>query len=250
MASLPRRCVSRCLFSGLPEAQLIYRAALHVPVCSAFMCQKHPSQFLLCCLMQAVRCAESYCMSVDALLQAGDKIACINANLASQPATASGGTSGYGAGDAGAGASASTGRACAEAGQQALAQQLRLIAAESMYGASGGPACNHWAVALQGQLEPAGQVAALVEAFYQQPEQRAAAALELAQAAATRSCANLRCPNVGSEGREAEGRLNRRCSACRAVRYCCRECSVMDWRAGHKRVCGALAAAVAAAQQS
>ena len=72
------------------------------------------------------------------------------------------------------------------------------------------------------------------------------AALELAQAAATRSCANLRCPNVAGEGREAEGRPNQRCSACRAVRYCCRECSVVDWKAGHKRVCAALAAAVAA----
>ena len=90
-------------------------------------------------------------------------------------------------------------------------------------------------------------MAAPVETYYQQPEQRAAADLELAQAAATRSCANLRCPNVGGEGREAEGRLNQRCSACRAVRYCCRECSVVDWRVGHKRVCGALAAAVVAA---
>ena len=89
-------------------------------------------------------------------------------------------------------------------------------------------------------------MAAPVETYYQQPEQRAAADLELAQAAATRSCANLLCPNVGGEGREAEGRPNQRCSACRAVRYCCRECSVADWRAGHRRVCGALAAAAAA----
>ena len=32
------------------------------------------------------------------------------------------------------------------------------------------------------------------------------------------------------------------CSACRAVWYCGTACSHADWRAGHKRVCKALAA--------
>jgi hypothetical protein len=99
---------------------------------------------------------------------------------------------------------------------------------------------------LQPMLVPAGRVAALVEAYYQQPEQRAAAALELAQAVATRSCAILRCPNVAGQGREAEGRPNQRCSACHVVRYCCRKCNVVDWKAGHKRMCSVLAAVAAA----
>ena len=58
---------------------------------------------------------------------------------------------------------------------------------------------------VQSQLEPARRVAALVEAFYQQPKQQAGAALELAQAAATRACANLRCPNVAGQGRDPSG---------------------------------------------
>ncbi len=36
------------------------------------------------------------------------------------------------------------------------------------------------------------------------------------------------------------------CSACRAVWYCGTACSHADWRAGHRRVCKALATARAA----
>jgi len=43
------------------------------------------------------------------------------------------------------------------------------------------------------QLQPVmSQLAALLEVHWQQPEQQAAGALELARAAATRSCAHLR----------------------------------------------------------
>ena len=139
--------------------------------------------------------------------------------------------------------------ACPQAGQQELAQQLQaaLQVLEQVREAAlpvGIDAANILLAShVTPLLEPAGRLAALVQAFYQQPEQAAAAALELAQAAATLSCANLRCANVAGEGRKAEGRPNQRCSACRAVRYCCRECSVVDWKAGHKRVCAALAAA-------
>ena len=160
-------------------------------------------------------------------------------------------------GDCGSAVEAGAGGSSGPAGsQETLSQQLR-AAQKELKQAQGAMvpgearSWDHLAGLVQRQLEPAARLAALVEAFYQQPEQRAAAALELAQAAATRRCANLRCPNIGGEGREAEGRPNQRCSVCRAVRYCCRECSVVDWRAGHKRVCGALAAAAgAAAQQS
>jgi hypothetical protein len=155
-------------------------------------------------------------------------------------------------------ASGSTGPACTEAVQQLLAAQQELgQALEALPPVEGiGERTMYDAASLvQSQLEPARRVAALVEAFYQQPEQQAAAALELAQAAATRACANLRCPNVAGQGREEEGRLNKnkRCSACQAVRYCCRECSVVDWRAGHRRLCCALAepaAAEAAAEEA
>ena len=158
----------------------------------------------------------------------------------------------------GAGASGSCAPSGPPAGQQqqrGLMQQLQAALLEmerdDAQFFTGDPAGGYhtfdeMAAFMKSQLGPARRVAALVEAYYQLPERQAAAALELALAAATRDCANLRCPNVAGEGREAEGRVNKRCSACRAVRYCCSECSVVDWKAGHRRLCGALAAAAAA----
>ena len=163
-----------------------------------------------------------------------------------------------GCGSCGNGSSASTVPTHPDTGQHALARQqasLRaLMQASARFQRStpveGFSAFELMKATLQPLLESAGRVAALVEAYHQQPEQRAAAALELAQAVATRSCANLRCPNVAGQGREAEGRPNQRCSACRAVRYCCRECNVVDWKAGHRRMCSVLAAAAAAAAEA
>ena len=163
--------------------------------------------------------------------------------------TGRGRSSSGGSSDTASSASGSTPPSGPAAGAQALGQQLEGALQELEQAIAHFDAADidqrsdQMAAPFQFLLKPAGQVAALVEAYYQQPEQRAAAVLELAQAAATRSCANLRCPNVAGQGREAEGRRNQRCSACRAVRYCCRECSVVDWKAGHKRVCAALAAA-------
>ena len=160
-----------------------------------------------------------------------------------------------GCGSCGNGSSASTAPTHPDTGQHALAWQLQaslraLMQAYARFQRStpveGFSAFELMKATLQPMLEPAGRVAALVEAYHQQPEQRAAAAVELAQAVATRSCANLRCPNVAGQGREAEGRPNQRCSACRAVHYCCRECNVVDWKAGHRRMCSVLAAAAAA----
>jgi hypothetical protein len=96
-------------------------------------------------------------------------------------------------------------------------------------------------------LEPAGRVAALVEAVYRQPEQRAMDTLELAQAAATRSCANLRCPNVAGQGREAEGRRNQvqvLSLPCRAILL--PRVQRGRLKAGHRWVCAELGAAAAA----
>ena len=33
------------------------------------------------------------------------------------------------------------------------------------------------------------------------------------------------------------------CAKCKKVRYCCRECQVADWKAGHKQLCLQLEAA-------
>ncbi|KAI3433913.1 hypothetical protein D9Q98_003715 [Chlorella vulgaris] len=75
-------------------------------------------------------------------------------------------------------------------------------------------------------------------------------ALELAQAAATRSCAYLRCANLASEGGPAagQGAGSQRCSKCKVAWYCGTACSHADWRAGHRRVCRALGAAREAAE--
>ena len=69
------------------------------------------------------------------------------------------------------------------------------------------------------------------------PAVLSAARLDLARAAATRNCANLLCPHFGGAGRRGK-----KCTGCRAVRYCCQECNVAGWRAGHKHVCATLAA--------
>ncbi|KAI3433881.1 hypothetical protein D9Q98_003683 [Chlorella vulgaris] len=76
-------------------------------------------------------------------------------------------------------------------------------------------------------------------------------ALELAQAAAARSCAYLRCANLAGEGGPAagQGTGSQRCSKCRVAWYCGTACSHADWRAGHRRVCRALGAARAAEQE-
>jgi hypothetical protein len=77
-------------------------------------------------------------------------------------------------------------------------------------------------------------------------------ALELAQAAATRSCAYLRCANLAGEGGPAarEGLGSQRCSKCKVAWYCGTACSHADWRAGHWRTCKALGPARVAGQES
>ncbi len=76
--------------------------------------------------------------------------------------------------------------------------------------------------------------------------------LELAQVAATRSCAYLRCANLAGKGGSAagQGAGSQRCSKCRAAWYCGTACSHADWRVGHRRVCRALGAARLAEQGS
>lgn len=96
------------------------------------------------------------------------------------------------------------------------------------------------------QLLPAAKrVAEVLLEYWQLPQQAAAAQVELAQAAACRSCSYLRCSNAALHGGPAagEGAGCKRCSACRTARYCGEQCSRADWvRGGHKKACAALAA--------
>jgi len=68
-------------------------------------------------------------------------------------------------------------------------------------------------------VPPAVRLAAALQQYWQMPEQVAAEQLQLAQAAATRSCAYLRCANVGSTSGPAAGRGSggKRCSGCRVA---------------------------------
>ena len=97
---------------------------------------------------------------------------------------------------------------------------------------------QQWLTLLRTCAPRAEAVAALLRQHWaaqaSDPAVLAAARLELARAAATRDCANLRCPHFGRRGKK--------CTGCRAVRYCCQECNVAGWRAGHKHLCAALAA--------
>ncbi|PRW20905.1 hypothetical protein C2E21_8584 [Chlorella sorokiniana] len=109
---------------------------------------------------------------------------------------------------------------------------------------------------LLSRLPAAAKLADLLHEWLQpamQPERHKAARLQLAQAAATRSCAYLHCTNVGGEGGSAAGQGvgSMRCSACRAVWYCSTTCSHADWRqGGHRRVCKALGIARQAAKEA
>ncbi|KAL4421385.1 hypothetical protein ABPG75_010676 [Micractinium tetrahymenae] len=72
----------------------------------------------------------------------------------------------------------------------------------------------------------------------------AAAAVFQAQALAQRPCAHLLCGNPLGGWEDSEVLRGKRCSGCRVVRFCSRECSVAAWP-GHKAACRALAAAAA-----
>lgn len=107
------------------------------------------------------------------------------------------------------------------------------------------PTTDLIAMAFAASLPRWERLAAVLLRQWEQPEQQAADRLALAQAAATRSCANLRCANLGLEGGPGagEGKGCKRCGSCRAVYYCSMACSHADWPGGHRRVCKALGAA-------
>ena len=99
---------------------------------------------------------------------------------------------------------------------------------------------------IQQHILPAAEsLATLLQQLWALPEKVAATRLEAGQVASARSCAYLRCPNLGLEGGPAagEGAGSLKCAACRSVWYCGTACSHADWLAGHKRVCKAMATA-------
>ncbi|KAL4419917.1 hypothetical protein ABPG75_007015 [Micractinium tetrahymenae] len=104
--------------------------------------------------------------------------------------------------------------------------------------------------AIGGMLPALAELGAALQAHWALPEQAQAAALERHGAAATRSCAYLRCANLGGVGAlhrggpaAGQGVGSKRCSACGVSYYCGTACSHADWRAGgHKRACKLLAA--------
>ena len=102
--------------------------------------------------------------------------------------------------------------------------------------------------------EPAGEA-------QKQPEQPAwpppptaeQLAVRRSRALAIRRCANALCPNLSGV---SEAKLPvKRCSGCKAVRYCSVECSRAAWRSEHRLACAVLrresdaAAAAAAAEE-
>ena len=134
---------------------------------------------------------------------------------------------------------------------QQLALLERLEAVQAAYGtarsrvAGGGRNMRQRVRLLQRHFaQPVVAVAAALLDFWGGKEQVAAARLVVAQGATTRSCAFLGCSNLGLEGGPAagQGRGSLKCAGCRAAWYCGEACSHADWRAGHKRICKALAA--------
>ena len=107
----------------------------------------------------------SYMLGMRALLPAADAVlGSIAGSVTGQPASGVGSTGG--GGNTGADASTSTGRACPEAGQQGLVQQLQVVMQQlGQAMAPVLPAEERNAKQLQPLLEPAARLAVLVEAL-------------------------------------------------------------------------------------
>lgn len=154
-----------------------------------------------------------------------------------------------------------------EAAAAAVRAQVEALSAVGMGGGPGAaaPACltllvevdgaqrtDVMAAALRRLLPQARSLAGtLLRRWWTLPSQAAAGeAAALARASAARSCAFLKCPNLAAAGQggpaAGAGTGSKRCSACRAARYCSAACQLADWKQGgglpHKRTCAMLAA--------
>jgi hypothetical protein len=138
----------------------------------------------------------------------------------------------------------SSGASCDKMRQ--LAGQLE--ASLAAFDASTAPLVEAVTILRERALPAAEALAQQLWQHWHRPGQEAAARLELAAAAAVRSCAYVRCAQLSAQGGPAagEGVGSKRCSGCKAVWYCGTECFHADWRAGHSKVCKALAAERAA----
>ncbi|GFR44844.1 hypothetical protein Agub_g6187 [Astrephomene gubernaculifera] len=112
----------------------------------------------------------------------------------------------------------------------ALAEQLDAWSCDGQAGADGRQAdgATGLRAALHEALTEPGCFETLPEALVSPGELRLRGLL--------RGCGNPGCANLAGDS-EAEVKL-KGCGRCGAVGYCCRECQVAHWRAGHKEVCG------------
>jgi hypothetical protein len=112
-----------------------------------------------------------------------------------------------------------------------------------------GPQQGQHMRALQQIVQPASALAELGHQVWVLRGFAEEGRLAVAQVAVLRSCAYLGCSNLEQEGGPAAGQGlgSQRCGGCRMAWYCGTACSHADWRAGHKRVCKALAATKPAA---
>ena len=91
----------------------------------------------------------------------------------------------------------------ADVGMAAAVAEAAAVARQALGGSSDGH-MHHSLQSASAWLPPARQLATALLAWWRRPEEQQAA-LELAQAAAARSCAYLRCANLRGEGGPAAG---------------------------------------------
>ncbi len=105
-----------------------------------------------------------------------------------------------------------------------------------------------WAHGASGGLARAGAAASPAQAGGGSSDEHIASTLvppcRLTEALALPLCANPQCRSLEG-GSEADLKLSK-CSRCRAVAYCCRECQAEHWgKGGHSSVCDGAGAALA-----
>ncbi|EFN59810.1 hypothetical protein CHLNCDRAFT_133543 [Chlorella variabilis] len=122
---------------------------------------------------------------------------------------------------------------------QAALTRMQAAWAEAQRGGQPLPLAGRAELYQREAMPAAIELGALLQQYWSLPEQVAAAELKLAEIAACRPCAHLRCPRLDTTSGDSRNKL---CAGCRAVRFCSPACSKAAWKAGHKRVCGALAA--------
>lgn len=100
--------------------------------------------------------------------------------------------------------------------------------------------------AVAGELEGRAAVGSAPEAIASYSDHLHALGLSLTSFATPLACSNPGCGNLGGASEAAlVGGRSCVCGGCRVARYCGRDCQHQHWKAAHKPVCKALAAAQA-----